>query len=1080
VERPERIHACVLGASTAYIRIGSRHAGGKYPPHPDRDAPPPPFKIRKTTRSIPLNYSAVAQVHGQKWMEELQIMCDSAEGKLAMNGKELVRPIGYGKDEGGNPLPKLHEGDLYLCSESLDALQGCLGGVCEAVDTVFSPDKTNRAFVCIRPPGHHCSSNLPSGFCWLNNVHVGIAHAAMAQGLTHAAIIDFDLHHGDGSQAIAWDHNRKAAGNLPKNASPYSKTPIGYFSLHDINSYPCEWGDEEKIKNASLCVENAHGQSIWNVHLEPWKNHTDFWRLYESRYSLLLDKTRIFLRHHTAIINSRNNSTKAKAAIFLSAGFDASEWEGAGMQRHKVNVPTDFYARFTSDVVKLAEEEGLGVGGRVISVLEGGYSDRALTSGVLSHLCGLTYDSVDDNLQSKSVQTSLAAAMAMAKQMGTLSMSQPANRDTSTIEHSAAGIAYNPDWWTHHHLKALEVLVNPVPEGPTKPTDKVGGNYSSPTQASTAKMTDPARERRSLSGLAEARASTEPESVQPPPDVDWALASYELSRLLIPNDRQTLSCRHDELNAEATKVRRERQSTIGLPSNDTLSAADQRMQLRDRRAKTPAASEIVKGAPKADRRRTIAAVADLPDQEFLQNGSRAVDVGIANTRPRRRSSAGSSIMSAFEGMNLNDRGSQPPEANAVTSRGKIAPNHNDTRIPAMSAKTAKVPVQKKVKQLPMKKAQPTKTKTSPRKTESTPPVPKLPSVIAQTTDGSFDEERGTRSDEAQPSVNRMDSANSASGADDDLDVIALGMRKMKINLKVPSPEENAAREKKVAAEKDKLKKSRVSRKPAVPKSAKAPPPKKDNRSSSTALTVPSSTAETSTADERNGVPIDVVSSLMSAQQPPHPGQNAERPATGNDYIPTPNIAHAEPPVQASIPAPVPAPVETESMAPTDITIDDSQIAPMRSSSKGPQASSTETEPGFFSPPLPLHAQLNTWSESQPSGAPASAPATAKKTRADLPRFTASSPIPFAKVDNNIPSTDLAKADKDSAPNPSNSDPPSATAFHHAAVSSDLDPNEQRQAKENAASETNPSVKYPGITTTTVDPSIWEVPETPRH
>ena len=183
----------------------------------------------------------------------------------------------------------------------------------------------------------------------------------MTQGLTHAAIIDFDLHHGDGSQAIAWDHNRKAAGILPKNASAYSRTPIGYFSLHDINSYPCEWGDEEKIKNASLCVENAHGQSIWNVHLEPWKSHTDFWKLYESRYSILLEKTRIFLRQHTTRLESANNGPKAKAAIFLSAGFDASEWEGAGMQRHKVNVPTDFYARFTSDVVKLAKEDTASV-----------------------------------------------------------------------------------------------------------------------------------------------------------------------------------------------------------------------------------------------------------------------------------------------------------------------------------------------------------------------------------------------------------------------------------------------------------------------------------------------------------------------------------------------------------------------------------------------------------------------------------------------------------------------------------------------------------------------------------------------
>lgn len=380
-------------------------------------------------------------------MEELQLMCDSAEGKLAMNGKELLRPIGYGKDETGAALPKLHEGDLYLCSESLDALQGCLGGVCEAVDTVFGPGDTQRAFVCIRPPGHHCSSNFPSGFCWLNNVHVGIAHAAITHGLTHAAIIDFDLHHGDGSQSVTWDHNHRATGYLPKNASPYSKTSIGYFSLHDINSYPCEWGDEDKIKNASLCLENAHGQSIWNVHLEPWKNHTDFWRLYESRYRILLEKARVFFRDHKAKLEETNGGPRAKAAIFLSAGFDASEWEGSGMQRHKVNVPTDFYARFTADVVELAEEEGLGVEGRIISVLEGGYSDRALTSGVLSHLCGLTHD--DSHTASKSGNVEVGLGSTMAKGMATSDFLKGAQQDSATVSsyHLTGGVRVTWKRW---------------------------------------------------------------------------------------------------------------------------------------------------------------------------------------------------------------------------------------------------------------------------------------------------------------------------------------------------------------------------------------------------------------------------------------------------------------------------------------------------------------------------------------------------------------------------------------------------------------------------------------------------------
>ena len=967
-------------------------------------------------------------------MEELQIMCDSAEGKLAMNGRELARPIGYGKDEAGNPLPKLHEGDLYLCSESLDALQGCLGGVCEAVDIVFGPENISKAFVCIRPPGHHCSSDFPSGFCWLNNVHVGIAHAAMTQGLTHAAIIDFDLHHGDGSQAIAWDHNRKAAGDLPKNASPYSKAPIGYFSLHDINSYPCECGDEEKIKNASLCVENAHGQSVWNVHLEPWKNHTDFWKLYESRYIILLEKARLFLRHHTAKFNSTSNGTKAKAAIFLSAGFDASEWEGAGMQRHKVNVPTDFYARFSSDVVKLAEEQGLGVDGRVISVLEGGYSDRALTSGVLSHLCGLTEKSGDVHVQSESANGSLASAM--AKQPGMLNTSQTPNSDKPT-EETIAGIAYNPEWWTSQHLVALESVVNPVPESHAKPKDKVAGNYSSPTQAFTAKITDLARERRSVSGQAEARASMEPETTQPPPKVDWTVASYELSRLLIPNNRQTLSCRHDELNAEATKVRRERQSAIGLPSNDVKSAVDQRMQLRDRKAKNPVPDEMINAVSKADRRRTIAAVADLPDQESLQNISSTESADIAKNRPRRRSSAGSSILSAFESMDLNDRGSQTSELNALRSRGKILPHHNDVKMPKVPAKVSKAPVQRKVKQLPATKPQPAKPKTSLREIGAAPSISMLSPVLGNASSETSNHEQAAKSKEGQSPEKRTESAGSVIRAEDDLDSISSGMRKMKINLKIPSPEENAAREKKAGEEKDKMKKARAPKKPAVPKAANVAPAKKDKMASNTVLTTSSSTPETPKIDKKNDDSVDVVSSLALPQQLPGLGQTSEQPASGNDYIPIPDIAHAELPLQPTIPAPVPAPVQTEKITSTGTDAQEPRYDLEILRSQDPQASSIAMDSGVASPPLSSPDQPSDSSYLPSSAVPASAPTTIKKTRADLPRFTASSPIPFAKVDANASSAHLAKGDVDNMQSHTDSDSQNATASSNAATLSDL-------------------------------------------
>ncbi len=578
VERPERIKAAVLGVSMAYVRLGERHCDGAYPAHPRtsiHDLPNIPFRIRKSSRRIPLTSPAVTNVHGARWMEELKVMCQSAESKLAMGGRELQRP----EMQRGFPAEKLHEGDLYLCSESLNAMEGALGAVCDAIDVVFSPAPApRRAFVGVRPPGHHCSASHPSGFCWVNNVLVGMMHASLVHGLTHAAIIDFDLHHGDGSQAIIWQHNARAAA-ARKNAPAWEKTSIGYFSLHDINSYPCEMGDPDKVKNASLCIDNAHGQSIWNVHLQPWKTEQEFWAVYESKYSVILEKTRSYLQSQAGILKAANQ--EPKAAIFFSAGFDASEWESAGMQRHQVNVPTEFYARLSQDVVKIAGEAGLAVDGRVISVLEGGYSDRALFSGVFSHLSGLT----GDQRIKKEPTVEAGLAYEMGQKLGTIS--EPEAEPLQTKQTNGIALhKYNPEWWSSSQLDSIEHLISSPPSPPRKPRTNAPPTYFSPTQASSAKVIDPAKVRRSLSGLSSTVQRPRPQSPTTP-DVPWAVAAHELSKILIPSHRQTDSCKPEDLNAEATRARRDRQSILlGIPPTPTASdRPTSRMSLRERKTK---------------------------------------------------------------------------------------------------------------------------------------------------------------------------------------------------------------------------------------------------------------------------------------------------------------------------------------------------------------------------------------------------------------------------------------------------------------------------------------------------------------
>lgn len=779
MERPERIQASILGLSTAYVRIGQRHEGGCFAPHPDLDPkllPNPPFQIRKTDRSMAVNSPAVTHVHGTRWMEELKTMCNAAGDRLALNGKELVRPRSSGKDENGANGHKLHEGDLYLCPESLNAFEGALGGVCEAVDSVFGTGSTRRAFVCVRPPGHHCSANDPSGFCWLNNVHVGITHAAMNHGLTHAAILDFDLHHGDGSQAIAWEQNRKAASSA-KNAAQHKKTAIGYFSLHDINSYPCEMGDEAKVRNASVCIDNAHGQSVWNVHLESWKDPAEFWKLYNNKYSILLQKTREFLRHHTQRLLSSPNGRQPRAAIFLSAGFDASEWEGAGMQRHKVNVPTDFYARFTSDVVRIAEEEGLGVDGRVVSVLEGGYSDRALTSGILSHVSGLA--DIGGNMPNKVEGNGLASEM--FNRMGLDDTVGPTEPYSSGYDPAT----FDSDWWRLPLLEELEVLANPPPPPALKKArEKPASTYSSPTQSFKAKIITPTRDRKSFGSQL---GSNESVALPPPlPDVDWATAAHELSKLIIPTDRQTLSCRHDELSVDTNRARHERASAAypEPPASD-----GKRMQLRERKPKTSpsAQSSRPSSRSKATRRTTIADVADLPDPSAVRPSENG------RNGSRRLSAASTVVLGASRAQESkpNDKAVGRPATKTQSATSSRPGSAIGVKRGDALAKKPRVPS--------TSRAPATKTRTSPRKT---PPVPPVPSHIESTSTKPAAISEFSKS-ESQAGQSKPLSSNEYA-RNQDLDTLSSDVKKLNIKLKVPSPEENAAREKKAAEEQKKV------------------------------------------------------------------------------------------------------------------------------------------------------------------------------------------------------------------------------------------------------------------------------------
>ncbi|KAI1430287.1 hypothetical protein F5Y12DRAFT_723036 [Xylaria sp. FL1777] len=769
VERPERIQASILGVSMAYVRLGERHCEGKHPIHSNLDPktlPGIPFRIHKTTRKVSISSTTVTNVHGNKWMEELKIMCDSAEEKLALNGNELRRPeMNRGPDT--EPPQHFHQGDLYLCSESLNAFEGALGAVCEAVDNVFSTSPHRRAFVAVRPPGHHCSASFPSGFCWVNNVHVGIMHGILNHGLTHAAIIDFDLHHGDGSQAIAWQHNKRG---LAKNAAAWKKTSIGYFSVHDINSYPCEYGDEEKVKNASLCIDNAHGQNIWNVHLHEWKSDVEFWKLYRTKYSILLEKTRNYLQLQTE--RFRAAGQEPKAAIFISAGFDASEWEGAGMQRHKVNVPTEFYARLTRDVVRIASEEGLSVDGRVISVLEGGYSDRALYSGVFSHLSGLA--GVESVVPKE--EGSYGLVHEMRDRVGSFSRRSTLNEsDLKSLK--SFEFPYDPSWWSVSELDRFDAdRVAPPPE-PKRPRTITPGNYSSPTQSSNAKMTEVAKIRRSMSNLPPSQTIMPRSPTPPPPDISWTTAAHELSKLLIPNDRQVDSCTHSELNTEATKAKKARQSlqTAAVEASDAP-AAPTRMSLRERKP-----ISYLEDDDFQSRRRTVAGPGVLAASKASARGAPSQIEARQPRQANRRLSSASALDPIADVQVPSSVTTRPSTSFSVRPNSSMSVRTQSSTVMNTKKGRSTAPPRKDSGRVPRA---PRKTKPATTKVETEPS--ETTRVLPNINDGN-----GPSPPKSQTTVAKAEVSSTATTTPTELDQITNGMKKIKIN--VLTKEQKAAR-----------------------------------------------------------------------------------------------------------------------------------------------------------------------------------------------------------------------------------------------------------------------------------------------
>ena len=236
--------------------------------------------------------------------------------------------------ESGHAFPRRLDADTVMSADSADAALHACGAAVAAVDAVLCGE-IDQAFCAVRPPGHHATSAQPMGFCLFNAVAVAAAHALEAHGLARVAILDFDVHHGNGSQDIF--------ANEPR---------VLYLSSHEWPLYPGTGAaDETGVGN------------IVNAPLAPGAGSEAFRAAWSN---LLLPAMDAF----------------APALVLVSAGFDAHRLDPLA----DLQLVAEDYAWLG---VQIARHAAATARGRIVSVLEGGYSLRALAECSVAWLAGL-------------------------------------------------------------------------------------------------------------------------------------------------------------------------------------------------------------------------------------------------------------------------------------------------------------------------------------------------------------------------------------------------------------------------------------------------------------------------------------------------------------------------------------------------------------------------------------------------------------------------------------------------------------------------------------------------------------------
>ena len=226
------------------------------------------------------------------------------------------------------------DGDTIVSPGSKEATKDAVGSILTAIDGVMKND-FNNAFCAVRPPGHHAEKHKAMGFCVYNNVAVGAYYLLEKYKLKKVAIIDFDVHHGNGTQNIFYD-----------------KENVLYISSHQYPYYP----------GSGAANEKGNKNNILNVPLSADTQSHEFLNAYETIFKKLKQFKPEF--------------------ILLSAGFDAHKDDPLA----QMNLESEDYYTLTKRILVIAKKL---CAGKVISILEGGYDLNALRESVDLHVKSL-------------------------------------------------------------------------------------------------------------------------------------------------------------------------------------------------------------------------------------------------------------------------------------------------------------------------------------------------------------------------------------------------------------------------------------------------------------------------------------------------------------------------------------------------------------------------------------------------------------------------------------------------------------------------------------------------------------------